>query len=205
MAQAPDLRTVNSSVFNSKVNEVVSSLNGADKNLVMIVLSAGRRWFNDKADRGGCDVIQNLINKLADYPMMQAKTISALKTFTPIAVEAVEGKEGEYSVSAVISLSALNKEDKAEAKAAFIKAMDDFEAANYKRITDFGKRKTEAKEKKKLDLISTTVKASKALEKVLEKAVADGVDRAAALNSLAAWIDQEVAKLATPPANDKAA
>ncbi|EDD0902693.1 hypothetical protein GAV44_23365 [Salmonella enterica subsp. enterica serovar Newport] len=196
MATTPDLRTVNASVFSTKVNEVITSLNGADKNLVLLVLAAGRRWYDDKADRGGCDVIKNLVNRLADYPLMQSKAISALKTFAPLDFEAVEGKDGEFKVSATISLSALNKEDKAEAKAAFIKAMDDFEAAKFNRITDYGKKKGEPKEPKKLDLLTTTTKTTKAVEKVLEKALADGVDRAAALNSLAAWIDSEIKKLA---------
>ncbi|EBW2292213.1 hypothetical protein DFV88_24835 [Salmonella enterica subsp. enterica serovar Newport] len=195
MATTPDLRTVNATVFSTKVNEVVTSLNGADKNLVMLVLAAGRRWYDDKADRGGCDVIKNLVNRLADFPLMQSKTISALKTFAPLDFEAVEGKDGEYKVSAKISLSALNKEDKAEVKAAFIKAVDDFEAANYKRITDFGKRSGEAKQPKKLDLLTTAEKGKKAVEKVLEKAQADGVDRGAALNTIAAWIDEEIKKL----------
>ncbi|HAV9873776.1 TPA: hypothetical protein JLH60_004752 [Escherichia coli] len=197
MAGTPDLRTVNASVFSTKVNEVVTSLNGADKNLVMLVLAAGRRWYDDKADRGGCDVIKNLVNRLADFPLMQSKAISALKTFAPLNFEAVEDKEGEFKVTAVLSLSALNKEDKADAKAAFVKALDDFEAANYKRITDYGKKQGEKKDPKKLDLLSTTTKTAKAVEKVLEKATADGVDRVAALSALAAYIDQEIKK-ATP-------
>ncbi|EOG8337665.1 hypothetical protein ACLIX5_004463 [Salmonella enterica subsp. enterica serovar Bredeney] len=191
-SQDQDLRTVESAVFNSKIGEVVGSFGSADKNLVKLVIAAGYRWF-DK-DRGGNDTIKNLINKLSDYPVMQAKTISAIKTFAPLTIEEDPKTEGSYLVATTKKLSALSEDE----KLAFTTAIDTFAALDLKRITDYGKKKGGGNGPKKLDLLSTNNKAVTTLTKLLEKAEKDGVSRAAALSQLAIWIDAEIAKATAP-------
>ncbi|EHE2320712.1 hypothetical protein JNE51_004422, partial [Salmonella enterica] len=124
------------------------------------------------------------------------KVVEVLKTFAPLTFNSTPTEDGGnvYEVVTDIALKTLTPEQ----KAGFTAKIKEFEDLNLTKITDYGKVKKEKKDPKKLDLLSTTTKTTRAVEKVLEKAIADGVDRASALAALAAWIDQEIKKAKAP-------
>ncbi|EPV4171457.1 hypothetical protein ACV5Z5_004655 [Salmonella enterica subsp. enterica] len=186
--KTPNLLTIGASALNQKVKDTVSGITTGEKTLVSLVAVISDRWFG--TDKGGVDVVQNFVNALADYPVKQKQASKLFRSFLPVEITIDEA--GKAAVENEVKLSALTDEQKATLKA----AIDAFKAANFSSLAAATKPQTGKKEPKKLDLLSTTTKTTKAVEKVLEKALADGVDRAAALNSLAAWIDSEIKKLA---------
>ncbi|EBS3550248.1 hypothetical protein DS608_21745 [Salmonella enterica subsp. enterica serovar Javiana] len=201
MSKVAEFSRVEGKAFNVEVSKVITSLKGADRSLVDLVAAAGYRWY--EKDRGSNDTIVNLITSLDAFPHMQRKVVEVVKTFGPFGISATPTEDGGnvYAVETEIALKALTSEQ----KEAFKAKIKEFEDLNLTKITDYGKKKADKKEPKKLDLLTTTTKTTKAVEKVLEKALADGVDRAAALNSLAAWIKQELKSLESVPEVDKAA
>ncbi|EBV2055763.1 hypothetical protein EWD52_23495 [Salmonella enterica subsp. enterica serovar Braenderup] len=193
--KTPNLLTIGASALNQKVKDTVSGITSGEKTLVALVAVIADRWFG--TDKGGVDVVQNFVNALSDYPVKQKQAARLFRGFLPVQI--IIDEAGKATVENEVKLSALTDEQKATLKA----AIDAFKAANFSSLAAATKPQTGTKEPKKLDLLTTTDKTAKAVNKVLDKAVADGVDRAAALNSLAAWVDSEIKKLA--PVVDKAA
>lgn len=185
--KTPNLLTIGASALNQKVKDTVSGITSGEKTLVSLVAVIADRWFG--TDKGGVDVVQNFINALSDYPVKQKQAAKLFRGFLPVQI--VIDEAGKAAVDNEVKLSALTDEQKATLKA----AIDAFKAASFPSLAAATKPQTGKKDPKKLDLLSTTAKGSKALEKVLEKAALDGVDRASALSALAAWIDSEIKKL----------
>ncbi|HID4300473.1 TPA: hypothetical protein ACXEZB_004395 [Escherichia coli] len=190
--KTPNLLTIGASALNQKVKDTVSGITSGEKTLVSLVAVIADRWFG--TDKGGVDVVQNFINALTDYPVKQKQAAKLFRGFLPVQI--IIDEAGKAAVDNEVKLSALTDEQKATLKA----AIDAFKAANFPSLAAATKPQTGKKDPKKLDLIATTTKTAKAVEKVLEKAVADGVDRAAALTALAAWVDQEIKKANAPAA-----
>lgn len=179
--------TLSGTAFTQAIRKTVATIGGAEKALVNFVANAAERWYN--IDKGGCDVLANFVNALSDYPTKQNAIMRLLKKFVPVTFEADES--GEVTATNDVKLSALE----AEAKATYLAAIEAFKAANFPSLAAAARPNTGAKEPKKLDLNATTVKTQKAVEKVLAKAIADGVDRESALNALVIWVESEIKKL----------
>lgn len=159
MATLESIRKLDGKAFNAEVSKVVTSLKGADKSLVDLVAAAGYRWFDESKDRGSNNVIENLITSLSDFPNMQKKTVAVLAKFVPITFEEKENDDGtfSYTITTVIALKALDE----DAKANYIKAIDDFVSLKLIRITDYGKKTAEDNTR-----YFKPVKVTKAQEKV---------------------------------------
>ncbi|EAP5135667.1 hypothetical protein EG626_23725 [Salmonella enterica] len=191
-AQAPDLRSVESAVFASKIGEAISAFDNADKNLILLVAAAGYRWFGK--DQGGCDNIKNIINKLSDFPHMQSKAVIIFKTFAPLKIDPVlkDDKEtGQYTVVNERKLSNLNDEE----KTAYEDVIDQFVALKLKRLTDYGKKEKGNGEPAKTNILKATTLATRAIEKQIAKVVADGEgDRLTVLETIEKWLSTEIKK-----------
>lgn len=183
----PNLLDAPASAVSLKVKETVSGITSGEKTLVSLIAVVSDRWFGK--DSGGIDVVQNYVNALSDYPVKQKAAAKLFKQFLPVQIEIDE--TGKATVENEVKLSALTDEQKQILKA----ALDVFKAAAFPSLAAAVKPQAKEREPKKLDLIATTTKGAKALEKVLEKAALDGVDRKSALNALSAWIDSEITKL----------
>lgn len=195
--KTPNLLTIGASALNQKVKDTVSGITSGEKTLVSLVAVIADRWFG--TDKGGVDVVQNFVNALADYPVKQKQAAKLFRSFLP--VEIIIDEEGKAKVDNEFKLSALTDEQKATLKA----AIDAFKAANFSSLAAATKPQTGTKEPKKLDISTATKRATNAIEKALKKAVADGVDRGAALESIQAWIKQELKSLESVPEVGKAA
>ncbi|MLU53271.1 hypothetical protein DRT11_23920 [Salmonella enterica subsp. enterica] len=196
--KTPNLLTIAASAFTQKVKDTVTGISNGEKTLVSLVAVCADRWYLDgkngsqKGDSGGADTIGNFVNALSDYPAKQKAAARLFAKFVP--VEILIDEEGKATATNTIKLSALTDEQKQSYSA----AIEAFKAAKFPSLAAAVKPQTGKRDPKKLDLISTTTKTTKAVEKVLEKAIADGVDRASALAALAAWIDQEIKKAKAP-------
>ncbi|EDR5805975.1 hypothetical protein ATY61_004611 [Salmonella enterica subsp. enterica serovar Saintpaul] len=193
--KAPNLLEISASAVNQKVKDTVSGISSGEKTLVSLLAVIADRWFG--TDKGGVDVVQNYVNALSDYPVKQKNAAKLFKQFLPVVIEIDE--TGKATVTNEVKLSALTDEQKQTLKA----ALDAFKGLSFPSLAAAAKPQTKEREPKKLNLLATTAKGTKALEKVLEKAVADGVDRLSALNSISAWLDSEIKKLVNPAANEQ--
>ncbi|EEC0939256.1 hypothetical protein UM48_004716 [Salmonella enterica subsp. enterica] len=185
--KTPNLLTIGASALNQKVKDTVSGITSGEKTLVSLVAVIADRWFT--TDKGGVDVVQNFINALSDYPAKQNAAAKLFKSFLPLLIAIDE--DGKATVQNDIKLSALDEAAKATLKA----AIEAFKAANFPSLAKAVAPATGKKEPVKLDLLTTTTKTAKAVNKILEKALADGVDRGSALKSILTWVESELKAL----------
>ncbi|EDJ9328674.1 hypothetical protein GFM72_21095 [Salmonella enterica] len=117
-AKAPALNEIAGSAFNQKVKDVVGGISNGEKALVSLLSVACIRWFT--TDKGGCDVINNYVNALSDFPRKQNNAIKVFAKLLPFVV-ITKDDEGKATTEAEIKLSAI-EETKRKEQLALIEA-----------------------------------------------------------------------------------
>ncbi|EJU6337004.1 hypothetical protein N4X08_004159 [Salmonella enterica] len=119
----------------ARITLAIDNYKGASKKLPLLLVESARHYWNNS---NSPDVMNHFIMALEDFPRLQNAAYQAIKTFGKFDVHPTNGK-------------ILNKRDKhrpdrkttyTEAeKTKYHKAIDDYEAANYKSLLHFGKEK----------------------------------------------------------------
>ncbi|EHY6648645.1 hypothetical protein K4M64_004543 [Salmonella enterica] len=117
--KTPAISEVSSTDFNKKVSETVNGIGSGDKTLVSLLTVSALRWFG--VDKGSCNVIENFLTALSDYPVKQASAIKIYsKILKPVTITTEEiqkeGAEPETKITVVNNkkLSALTEAERKE-------------------------------------------------------------------------------------------